>query len=79
MQPEYLVQMANDVSAFFAPDREVALAAAAVAHHLKRYWDPRMRRQIVECLDTDDASALTPVARAGIEILAAESRPKSPA
>lgn len=47
MKPEYLATMANEIGAFFAatPDREQA--ARDIANHLKRYWDPRMRRQIV--------------------------------
>ena len=47
MNPEYLVTMANEIRAFFAnePDREQV--ARNIANHLKRYWDPRMRRQIV--------------------------------
>ena len=47
MNPEHLVTMANEIRAFFAaaPDREQV--ARDIANHLKRYWDPRMRRQIV--------------------------------
>jgi len=47
MNPEHLVTMANDIGHFFAsaPDREQA--ARDIAGHLKRYWDPRMRRDIV--------------------------------
>jgi formate dehydrogenase subunit delta len=48
MKIERLVTMANDIAAFFAaePDRQAAIAA--VANHLTRFWDPRMRRQIIE-------------------------------
>lgn len=46
MNIRYLVNMANDIAAFFAsePDREVAIDA--VATHLRRYWAPRMRAQL---------------------------------
>ncbi|HEY6545732.1 MAG TPA: formate dehydrogenase subunit delta [Dokdonella sp.] len=46
MNIPYLVNMANDIAAFFAsePDREVAIDA--VATHLRRYWAPRMRAQL---------------------------------
>ena len=49
-----------------------AEAAAEVAGHLKRQWDPRMRRQIVEILDSGEG-AFCPVGRAAIALLAAEA------
>ena len=46
MNLDRLVAMVNDISAFFAgesgPD-----APAAVADHLRRFWEPRMRAEIV--------------------------------
>lgn len=50
MSKEHLVHMANDIADFFAaePDREVAIAG--IADHIRRFWDPRMRRQLDEHL-----------------------------
>ena len=48
MQIEILVRMANDIGAFFAAEPDQNEAARSVSAHLKRYWDPRMRRQIAE-------------------------------
>jgi formate dehydrogenase subunit delta len=50
MDIHHLVRMANDIAHFYAgePDREEAVNG--VASHLKRFWDPRMRRQIIEHL-----------------------------
>jgi len=39
--------MANDIGHYFATEQDRAAAVAAVAGHLQRFWDPRMRRQIV--------------------------------
>jgi len=47
MNPERLVTMANDIAHFFAAEQDRELAVKAIAGHLKRYWDPRMRRDIV--------------------------------
>ena len=47
MHPEYLVRMANDIASFFAAEPDKEQAARNVHAHLKRYWDPRMRAQIV--------------------------------
>jgi formate dehydrogenase subunit delta len=46
MDMHRLVKMANDIARFYAgePDREEAING--VANHLKRFWDPRMRREI---------------------------------
>ena len=75
MELEYLVQMVNDISAFFAPGRDPAQAAAEVATHLKRSWDPRMRRQIVDCWRAGQGE-FSPVGRAGVALLAAEPAAK---
>lgn len=51
MNAESLVRMANDIAAFFASEPDRPLAVEAVATHLRRYWAPRMRRQIRAHLD----------------------------
>lgn len=43
---EQLVKMANDIAAFFHSEPDHAVAVAGVATHLRRYWEPRMRRRI---------------------------------
>jgi formate dehydrogenase subunit delta len=48
MNIEHLVRMANDIGAFFAAEPDEA--ARNIHAHLKRFWDPRMRAQIVEHL-----------------------------
>jgi formate dehydrogenase subunit delta len=47
MKIEHLIKMANQIGDFFAamPDREEAMAG--VMQHLRNYWDPRMRRQLL--------------------------------
>ena len=46
MNIELLVTMANQIEAFFRsePDRNVAIDG--IATHLKRFWEPRMRKAI---------------------------------
>jgi formate dehydrogenase subunit delta len=53
-----LVKMVNEIAAFFdaEPDRDAALEA--VASHLKRFWDPRMRREIVRFVDEQGGEGL---------------------
>lgn len=48
MRAEYLVRMANSIGHFFAAEPDKEEAARQVLDHFKRFWDPRMRAQIVE-------------------------------
>jgi len=45
-----LVHMANQIADNFRIQPE-ALAVAAIAEHITRYWTPRMRREILAHLD----------------------------
>ncbi|MBC7395031.1 MULTISPECIES: formate dehydrogenase subunit delta [unclassified Variovorax] len=64
MQVDSLVRMANQIGTFFEamPDREEALEG--IAQHLKRFWEPRMRRALLAHVDqsgrgdTTDLSAM---------------------
>jgi formate dehydrogenase subunit delta len=47
MSAERLVQMANDIGHFFAAEPQRSDAIAGIANHIRRFWDPRMRRQIL--------------------------------
>ena len=48
MDVHRLVKMANEIGEFFGqtPDREEAIAA--ITAHLRNFWEPRMRREIIE-------------------------------
>ena len=70
MDPHYLVAMANEIAAFFAGE-DPANAAASVANHLRRYWDPRMRKQILAHME-EGGEGLSEVARAGVELISTE-------
>ena len=47
MSHEKLIRMANQIATFFesAPEDE---RAAGVAGHINDFWEPRMRRQLLE-------------------------------
>lgn len=69
MNAHHLVKMVNEISAFWEGEAGPADAAASVATHLKRYWDPRMRTQIVEHYHAG-AGGLCDIARAAVGLLA---------
>jgi formate dehydrogenase subunit delta len=68
MRIERLVLMANDIGDFFAAEPDPSEAARSIANHLKRFWDPRMRRQIVAHARQGGAG-LKDVVRAAVVLL----------
>nr|NDG08341.1 formate dehydrogenase [Oxalobacteraceae bacterium] len=39
---------------------------ADIANHLKKFWDPRMRKTIVQKIDGGEAAELSPMVREAI-------------
>ncbi|MGN6286771.1 MAG: formate dehydrogenase subunit delta [Afipia sp.] len=71
--PDKLVHMANQIGKFFA-SQDQAKAPAAIAEHLRKFWDPRMRAQICAHLEKG-GEGLDPLPRAAIESLVKSSAP----
>ena len=69
MRAERLVTMANDIGAFFDAESDKAEAARNVANHLTKFWEPRMRREILAHY-RDGGAGLNPLARSAIALLA---------
>ncbi len=66
MDANHLIKMANQIGQFFAsmPDREQA--KADIALHLKRFWDPRMRKAMLVTIDNAKADGLDPIVHEAI-------------
>ena len=58
MNADNLIVMANQIGGFFEtmPDRREALTD--IAGHLKRYWEPRMRRSLLAYVDEHGGTQL---------------------
>jgi len=69
VRAERLVSMANDIGHFFNAEADKNVAAQGVANHIKRYWDPRMRREIIAHY-REGGAGLDPVPRSAIALLA---------
>lgn len=69
MSPERLVYMANQIAGFFR-SQGVEKAVPGITEHLKKFWDPRMRKAILAHLDAG-GEGLTPEVRAAVEALRA--------
>jgi formate dehydrogenase subunit delta len=65
MSPDKLAYMANQIGRFFA-HQPYDKAVAAIADHIEKFWDPRMRSEILAHLQ---AVQLDPAARQAIEQL----------
>ena len=51
MDGQKLVKMANQIAAAFGADPDRKVAVENTAGHLRRFWEPRMRREILAVLD----------------------------
>jgi formate dehydrogenase subunit delta len=65
--PDHLVYMANQIGKFFQSQGHNK-AVPGVADHIRKFWDPRMRKQIYAHLDAGGAG-LDPDVRAALESL----------
>ncbi|MGE0223914.1 MAG: formate dehydrogenase subunit delta [Acetobacteraceae bacterium] len=50
MSPEKLAYMANQIGQFFAAQKQDT-AVAGIEDHILKFWDPRMRRDLLAHLD----------------------------
>ena len=68
MDIHHLVKMANDIADFFEAEEDKSKAAKGVADHLKNFWDPRMRREILRYVDQQGGAGLKPLALNALEM-----------
>lgn len=54
MAPEKMVYMANQIAGFFKTQPKMD-QAQAVADHIKDFWEPRMRAQLLEYIGAGGA------------------------
>ena len=66
MDLDNLIVMANKIGQFFAaqPDREEALDG--IADHVRKFWEPRMRREILAAVGTESGAGLSDIVAAAL-------------
>lgn len=74
MNIDLLIKMANEIGEFFAGTTDAQAAARDVANHLKRYWEPRMRAQMIAYYEQRQGAGLTDLAKNAVALMAAESK-----
>ena len=81
MNIDLLIKMANEIGEFFAgadvndPDA----AARDVANHIKRYWEPRMRAQMLKYYEERGGAGLTDLGKRAVRLLHAGLATAGPA
>ena len=68
MNIDRLVRMANDIGNFFKSEPDHAEAVDSVALHLQRFWDPRMRKEIVAYVNDGGAELMDLVREAVLKL-----------
>ncbi|RFC63692.1 formate dehydrogenase [Fulvimarina endophytica] len=74
MERDKLVHMANQIATFFQSTPEGA-RSAGVADHINKFWEPRMRTQLFERVDSGATDDLHPLV---LEAMADIRRPEKP-
>ena len=61
MDMKNLIHMANQIGSFFEAMPEQDEALEGIAGHLQRFWEPRMRNQLLGYLDAENGKDLKPI------------------
>ena len=79
MNIDLLIKMANQITDFWEGEAGNEAAVKEVATHLRRYWEPRMRAQMITYYHERQGSGLNDIAKAAVGVLAeqAAAQPKA--
>ena len=61
MDMENLLHMANKIGSFFESEPSHEEALRGIAGHIKSFWAPRMRSQLLAHVDSTNGEGLTPL------------------
>ena len=67
MDTHRLIKMANEIGAFFEAEPDRAVALEGVASHINRFWEPRMRRELLRWVNEHNGDGLTEMVLAAIQ------------
>ena len=73
-----LVHMANAIGGFFGADPDRGAALEGIAGHVARFWDPRMRRELLELVDQGQTEGLSPLVLDAIRVHRQTLTPPAP-
>ncbi|MDT8407607.1 MAG: formate dehydrogenase subunit delta [Methylococcales bacterium] len=64
MDIDNLTKMANNIGTFFESEPDHEAAVTGIVQHITRFWEPRMRKQIITYVEQDGANLLALVKEA---------------
>jgi formate dehydrogenase subunit delta len=73
MNIDLLINMANQITSFWEGEAGHDVAVKEVATHLRRYWEPRMRAQIITYYHERQGSGLNDIAKEAVGLLSAQA------
>jgi formate dehydrogenase subunit delta len=73
MNIDLLIKMANQITDFWEGEAGHDVAVKEVATHLRRYWEPRMRAQLITYYHERQGSGLNDIAKAAVGVLAEQA------
>jgi formate dehydrogenase subunit delta len=73
MNTDLMIKMLNEISAFFAGEDDREQAARDIQNHVHRYWEPRMRAQLLEYFEQRQGAGLSELALEAVRLLAEET------
>jgi formate dehydrogenase subunit delta len=79
MNIDLLIKMANQITDFWDGEAGHEVAVKEVATHLRRYWEPRMRAQIITYYQERQGAGLNDIAKQAVELLADQAAQAKPA
>jgi len=66
MKHDSLIRMANQIGTFFESMPDQAEALSGIASHLRKFWDPRMRRALLNLCEGPHAEELSEIVRQAV-------------
>lgn len=67
MDIHHLIKMANQIGQFFEAEPDRNQAQQDIAAHIKRFWEPRMRKAIVAHIE-NGGTGLIPIVGEAIQL-----------
>lgn len=79
MNADKLVMMANQIASYFQSEPDRAEAVAGTAGHIKKFWEPRMRRELLARFDEQGPDGMHELVVAALQDKRAELEPAASA
>jgi formate dehydrogenase subunit delta len=77
MDVNNLIHMANRIGEFYQSYNDKAEALEGIANHIAKFWEPRMRRPLLQAMDGALAASIMPLVLEALVLNKARLTPAS--